>query len=126
MTNQVHCNTYFELKILLGVVCFSAGQQGFPISKLVQRVGTESLSVPTLRSENLALMKTEAFSQNVGKVFQSQSWYPRTLFSVYWIQLWQGHDYITAHPIPSTVLITRTFMPDWCAVVWVECDDVIW
>ena len=29
-----------------------------------------------------ALMKTEAFSRNVSKVFQSQSWYQRTLFSI--------------------------------------------
>jgi len=27
-------------------------------------------------------MKTEAFTRNVGKVFRSQSWYQRTLFSV--------------------------------------------
>ena len=29
----------------------------------------------------LGWRKTEAFSRNVGKVFQSQSWYQRTLFS---------------------------------------------
>jgi len=28
-------------------------------------------------------MKTEVFSRNIGKVFWSQSWYQRTLFSIY-------------------------------------------
>jgi len=55
--------------------------------------GKESSLISTLRSENLAeaqlnasvfiRVKIEAFSQNVGKVFQSQIWYQRTLFSVY-------------------------------------------
>jgi len=48
----------------------------------------ESSLTPTLRSEYFAdvstecfsLWKTEAFSQNVCKVFRSQSWYQRTLF----------------------------------------------
>jgi len=32
---------------------------------------------------SFTLTKTEALNQNIGKVFQSQSWYQRTLFSVY-------------------------------------------
>ena len=35
-------------------------------------------------------MKIEAFSRNIGKVFQSLSWYQRTLFSVYAGANWEA------------------------------------
>jgi len=35
-------------------------------------------------------MKIEAFSWNAGKVFRSQSWYQRTLFSVYAGANWEA------------------------------------
>jgi len=48
----------------------------------------------THASKKFVLMKTEAFSWNIGKFFQSRSWYQRTLFSEYtytWLytNVWQ-------------------------------------
>ena len=57
--------------------------------------GEDSPLIQTLRLENFAdvstvFIRAKAFSQNVGKVFRSQGWYQRILFSVYAGANWEA------------------------------------
>ena len=47
--------------------------------------------------QGLALMKTETFSRNICKVFWSQSWYQRTLFSFYAEANWKANTSIESN-----------------------------
>ena len=50
---------------------------------------------------HFALMNTEAFSRNVGKVFWSQSWYQRTLFSICAGANWGATTSVKPFKLPS-------------------------
>ena len=47
--------------------------------------------------QGFALMKTETFSRNICKVFWSQSWYQRTLFSFYAEANWKANTSIESN-----------------------------
>ena len=58
---------------------------------LFQANASVFIRAPWRRLKTSTLMKTD---RNIGKVFQSQSWYQRTLFSIYVYWLWLNSDWL--------------------------------